>query len=251
LLYGIARDTHDDHVHKKSELRVGGRLSGGGSEVTIVRRKGLRETLLDPSGAPMDDLPLRRMLGGVSEELFRTMFGLDHESLRPGARAILDGGGDVGEGLSGAAVGGAALRETLVRLRAEADRLFTPQAHKRPINDAIRAFNEAQRASRHPMTERAWSEQHKSLQDALAKRTELEANRRALRTRQAKLRRARLLVPLLAERAENAARRLQLGDVRVLPEHAAAERDRIEREGIEAAERVSEIEAAVADLERA
>ncbi|MCA9621254.1 MAG: AAA family ATPase, partial [Myxococcales bacterium] len=76
LLYGIAERTGDNHLHGNKGLRIGGKLSHQGEVLEVVRRKGRRKTLLDPAGDPIDEARLTRMLGGVSRELFLTMFGL-------------------------------------------------------------------------------------------------------------------------------------------------------------------------------
>src|SRR5207245_2085980 len=82
LLYGIA-DAKDAHMHRTSDLRVGARLGDEhGGTLDVVRRKGNKNTLLDPVDEhPIDEAPLKRLLGGVGEEHFVTMFGIDHEGL--------------------------------------------------------------------------------------------------------------------------------------------------------------------------
>ena len=78
LLFGIPQQTDDAHTHAMKDLRVGACLElGDGAILDVVRRKGKRQTLLDPSEAPLDDGLLTRALGGVSEQMFQTMFGLD------------------------------------------------------------------------------------------------------------------------------------------------------------------------------
>ena len=149
LLYGIAKSTPDAHLHRMPDLRVGGRfrLPGGGT-VHLVRRKGKDNTLLDRDGRPVDEAVLARLLGGVSEEQFLSTFGLDHESLRRGGDALLLGQGNVGESLFGAAVAGGEVHRLLRTLRADAEALFTPKAHTRPLNEALKALTEAHRRTR-------------------------------------------------------------------------------------------------------
>jgi uncharacterized protein YhaN len=250
LLFGIPVGSRDDHLHRKADLRVGARLESAETSLSVVRRKGQKGTLLDPSGAPIDETPLRRMLGGMSEELFRVMFGLDHDALRRGAQALLEGKGHMGETLFGAALGGG-LHEVLARLRDQADGLFTPTAHKRPVNEALRAFADAQRRSRQPLTESSWVMQQRTLEEAIERQTKLEGERRDLRARHAHLRRARLLLPLLAERSTLLERRRALGDVVALPESATAERQHATRDVASAVERSAQIERAMNELEHA
>src|SRR5258705_13417679 len=107
------------------DLRVGGRFRvpagfgptglapGDEGSVYLVRRKGKDNTLLDREGRPVDEAVLARLLSGVSEEQFLTMFGLDHETLRRGGEALLAGKGNVGESLFGAAVAGGEAHQVL------------------------------------------------------------------------------------------------------------------------------------------
>ena len=105
LLYGIPERTGDTHTHG-GQLRVGAQLlDASGHAHDIVRKKGRKATLLDASGEPIAEEILTRMLGGVSEPVFRGVFGLDHEGLRGGAQALLAGEGDLGESLFDAAGG--------------------------------------------------------------------------------------------------------------------------------------------------
>ena len=149
LLYGIPKHTPDAHLHKMPELRVGARLiDAHGAMLHVIRRKGNVNTLLDPAGSPVDEAALKRMLGGVSEDLFGQMFGLNHETLRHGGEALLAGKGNLGESLFGAGLGGSGLRQLVDELKKEAEDLFTPQATKRPLNEAIRALADAQRRAK-------------------------------------------------------------------------------------------------------
>ena len=50
---------------------------------------------------PIDEARLRRLLRNTEERLFLRLFGVDHGRLREGGKALLQGEGDVGEGLTG------------------------------------------------------------------------------------------------------------------------------------------------------
>ena len=73
LLYGIPERTKDAFLHKPPALRIGGKIEHAGEVLSLVRRKGRKNTLLDPAGEAMDDAPLSRALGGVSQELFLSL----------------------------------------------------------------------------------------------------------------------------------------------------------------------------------
>src|SRR5690606_5796895 len=98
--------TTDAHLHEMKALRLGGLVEGdAGERLELIRRKGRRNTLLGPDGKALDDDALAPFLGGVSPEGFALGFGLNHETLRQGGKALLEGSGAVGESLFDAGVG--------------------------------------------------------------------------------------------------------------------------------------------------
>ncbi len=216
LLYGIERTTRDAYVHKPAELRIGGVLVGDdGKRVSVVRRKGNTNTLLDPKGEPLAEEVMTRLLRGISEETFRHAFGLDHDTLRRGAEALLAGKGDLGESLFDASVGGGGdvqrLRE---RLEKEADAIYRPRGSALPLNDAIKAFVEAQKSVRERQSlPEAFLTQEKHLAGV---RTDLAAKlaaRKELVARRGRLDAARQRAPLERKLATLVTARAELGDV--------------------------------------
>jgi uncharacterized protein YhaN len=251
LLYGIPPLTNDAHLHRMPDLRLGARLAGpGGESVYVTRRKGLKNTLLDRDDKPLDEAVLARLLGGVTEEMFRTMFGLDHESLRRGAEALLEGRGDLGESLFEAGLGGPALHTLRKDLADEAEAIYTQKSRTRPLNEALRVFLEAQKRVRHESTAAsAWLEQERALEAATAELAEIEralADKRALAARLERVRRAR---PLLARRAALVLRRRELGAVVLLDDAAGEARERVERAEVEARAREAKLADELARLE--
>jgi uncharacterized protein YhaN len=226
LLYGIPRNTPDAHLHRMPELRVGGTLRGAdGAPFDIVRRKGKDNTLLDREGRPIEESTLSRLFGGVSQEQFLGMFGLDHESLRRGGEALLLGRGHVGESLFGAAMAGGELHRVQRELAAEADALFTPKGHARPLNEALKALAEAEKRTREQsMSPDSMSEQTSGLSELRRDQKECEAARQRLSLERTKLERLRRALPILAKRKAAAERRGALGEAAVLPPHATAAR---------------------------
>lgn len=243
LLYGIPRDTPDAHLHRTADLRIGARLGGeDGATLDVVRRKGNTNTLLDPSEQPLDEALLKRLLGGVGEEHFATMFGLDHEGLRRGAQALLAGKGHVGESLFEAGLGGVGLHEVLAGLRDEAEKLFTANARNKPLNEALRKFADAQKRSREgALSSETWLKQKQAIEEAGEERGRLERELRELSAKKARLMRARRALPLVARRRLTAAERAQLGEVVLLAEGAAEERREAQRVEAEARRRIERL----------
>ena len=142
LLYGIPNNTSDNFKHKNTALRIGGRTRhSDGTELSFLRRKGYKDTLLDPDGRPIKDSSLDTFLQGVSAGFFATMFGLDHAALVEGGRAILQGEGEVGQSLFAAALGGINLRQILQNFEDEAKQLFLSRGQNPRINYALDEYN--------------------------------------------------------------------------------------------------------------
>jgi uncharacterized protein YhaN len=251
LLYGIPHITPDAHLHHNTDLRVGGRLAGrGDAALALVRRKGRVKTLRDPDDNPLDDAALAPVLGGVTEELFRTSFGLTHETLRQGAEALLQGKGDVGQSLFGAGLGGPGLHQLLATLRQEADEIFTPQARTRPLNEAIKAFEAARNGARsaaHPPAD--WTRKRQEIDEQRAEQERVDAELRALRSTDKRLRRALRVLPLLEARRAILGRRAALGHVVLLPESAQRDREDAQDRAADASAQASRLRADIAELE--
>jgi uncharacterized protein YhaN len=213
LLYGIDVRTRDAHAHKPTDLRIGGTLIGDGGEVVrLVRRKGNANTLLDDRGQPIDDAVLLRHLRGVGRETFEHAFGLDHVTLREGAKALLDGKGDLGESLFDASVGGGGDVQRLVaELDEEADALYSPRGKTPPLNEALKAFTEAQKTIRDTETlPAAHVTQQRALEETTAVRDEKVREKSDLARRRALVDAARKRVPLERRRATLEAERKAL-----------------------------------------
>ncbi|HKQ70203.1 MAG TPA: AAA family ATPase, partial [Polyangiaceae bacterium] len=250
LLYGIAKNTPDAHLHKMPDLRVGGTFltEGGKGSISLTRRKGREHTLLDQGGRPVDEVVLSRLLGGVSQEQFLTSFGLDHESLRKGGNALLLGEG-AGENLFSAALSGGEVHQILRGLRAEADALFTAKAHTKPLNEALRAFADATKAVREAaMSPDALLQQRELLDDLGRERAACEADRQRLMVERAKLVRAEQALPVLAKHQLLGERRRAMGDVVLLPPSARSNRALHLRTVSETTQETARLNARLADL---
>jgi uncharacterized protein YhaN len=215
LLYGVDPRTTDAHLHKFSELRIGGVVEALGERLAVVRRKGNANTLLDSQGNPLDERALKRLCGGVSRETFVRAFGLDHGALEAGAKALLDGQGDLGESLFDASVGGAGnVHRLIAELSAEADRIFKPRATTLPLNDALKSFADAQRSVRERESRpEAFVRQEQALESAQRERLAKLAEKRELELRCSRLERAIRRAPLERRHARALERYKKLGAI--------------------------------------
>ncbi len=227
LLFGIPERTSDDFLHRKDRLRLGAELAAAdGRRLSFLRRKGRKDTLLEPAGkVALPDVTLRPFLGEVDRTLFTSMFGLGHEALRRGAEDLLQAGGALGESLFEAAGGTRSVRAVLATLAAEADVLFKKGASIPTVNAAIGRYNEARQAARQAALA---GEDYLALEQVLAAlATASDAQRQELArldAEQRKLERVQRNLPRLAARDEILVELRDLAGVPDLPAEAREER---------------------------
>ncbi|HEY1955339.1 MAG TPA: AAA family ATPase, partial [Polyangiaceae bacterium] len=179
LLFGIPQRSKDGH--SAGEARVGATLVGDdGRALEIVRRKGAKNTLLDPSENILDEGVLARWLGGMDAETYELAYGLDHEGLRHGGAALRVGKGQLGESLFSAATGLTGLHGVLAGLQSEADAIYRPRGAQLPLNLALRTFAEAKkRIAQLATTSDKWLEVEKQIEGARGELRDLRAKRAA------------------------------------------------------------------------
>jgi uncharacterized protein YhaN len=258
LLFGIPNDTKDGHRHALTELRIGARLEPrSGPPLEVVRRKGRKGTLLDREGKAVDDALLLPLLGGANADLFASMFGLNHETLRASGDAMLKGKGSVGESLFAAGIGAQNIFELRVRLRDEAERLYTQRGREQ--KSVVRALTDVRAAKKAvddaSTSARGYLEQKRALEDAERERDALRDRRHALVLEQTRLERLLAVSPHLAERNRLIDELSELSGVVRLPKDAPERRraavreleeSRLERRRI--AGEIERVEARLAEL---
>jgi len=192
----------------------------------FVRRKGRGATLEDEAGQAVTDAELSPFLGGIDEETFELVFGLDHESLRRGGESLLGGKGELGRALFQAGTGLSHLHRLLSELREEAQEVFSPAAHKKSLNLAIKRLQEANKALRTaPLTVEVYRAQVDALAAQRARKDELAVAREALRHSIAHRERLERLRPLLGKHARLAAEQASMDHVlRLRPEFESERR---------------------------
>ena len=257
LLFGIGDRTGDSFLHPNPQLRVGATLvPGQGARLSVMRRKGRKQTLFaldEETGAELTDQPLpedalSRLLGGLDEGLYRSLFGLDMEGLARGSEALLAGKGEIGQSLFEAAAGMTSLQQLLGRLDSEASHLFRPRATTSVINVAIKELEEKRRRVRDAkVSPHAWEQAERNRRQAEVKYAAIRDELTSLRGEQRLLSRIAVNLPLAAERAAKLAELATLGHVPSLPPEAAQHRIKAEERLRNAAEDQRQ---AAAELER-
>jgi uncharacterized protein YhaN len=256
LLYRIESRTADRHTFDYADLRIGGRLVLNDETIDLVRRKGSTGMLTDTDGGTLPDDTIALALGGLTEDVYRGLFEISHNSLVQGGAELLQGQGEVGASLFAAAAGIATLHDTLSGLDAEADRVFKPRARTDLLHKAFADLAAAQKRMRDAtLRPSAHSKMERELQQVQSASDELSGQIRELEGSVRVLERKRAVAPLLARHGELSEELESLVDVPELatdaPEKRAAVQSRL-RSGKSQLERatkaVSELDKEIAAL---
>lgn len=226
-LFGIPERTGDNHLHANQNLRIGVVLTAAdGRQLAVMRRKARKNSLLkyDPESGEetvetIADTLLSGWLSSLTEGLYTSMFGLDHDTLVAGGRELAEGKGELGQILFEAGAGLTSIRSLRERLTREADELFRPRASSSAIYRTLDAYGEARKEARDAQTRPAdWESLHKTAAKAEA---EYQAARDGQSLRQAEARRLERLaavLPDVAARSLALKRLAELGEAVRLPQ---------------------------------
>jgi uncharacterized protein YhaN len=228
FFFGIPPRSTDNQLHDYVDMRLAAVLvdeQGGRHE--LIRRKGSRSTLLGPDNEPIDEGLLESMLGGMTRDVFESMFSITHESLVVGGNALLAADGDLGESLFSASLGATGLHELRAELDRQASELFRPRASSSLILLA-RSRLEAAQTQLRETTLRAttFTEHERQLKTTHAEREQLADEIRDARSVQSARARLRTVIPLVATREQIRDALAQLTDAPDLPNDAAERRAR-------------------------
>lgn len=166
LLFGFPTRTEDNYVHSNAKLRIGATLiDRTGNRTTVVRRKNGKTKLhAADDKTPVDPATIDQMLGGIDEAAFHHRFGLSHEQLVIGGKAVLDSKGELGELLFAAGAGVGQLKSIQSQLENESKDLFLERGKKK-INALLSDLDEKRKALRELQTPPA---HYRSLKEQLA-----------------------------------------------------------------------------------
>jgi uncharacterized protein YhaN len=139
FLFGFSGQCPDDFRFKYAQFRIHASLEDStGKVLECIRRKGNKATLRatdDKTEIPESDLA--RFIGGLRQQQFEQLFGLDSSRLVEGGRDIASGRGDLGEALFAAGAGLAGLRHLAQTLEERQRALYKFRGHSKPINQAL------------------------------------------------------------------------------------------------------------------
>ncbi|WP_406697450.1 AAA family ATPase [Singulisphaera sp. Ch08] len=216
LLFGFPTRTADGFIHPYDQLRVGGTLSHSDGEVLeIVRRKGNKNTLRDlADAATVAPERLERFLGGVDQETFENLFGIDHARLKQAGEEIKTGQGRLGELLFAAGTGLAGLGQAKQRLQERLDALFKPRGQNQRINQALAEYRVSQdEIKRFQLPSEDWQRHDRALRDAQEQGNRLVEQTHAARRALNRMIRVRDAIPQVARLRRLQGEFEQLGDI--------------------------------------
>jgi len=135
----------------------------------------------------------------MDAEAFQTRFAIDHEQLRAGGRAIVEGGGDIGGVLFAAGAGIAQVGAVRRGLNEAAEELFKPNGSKPPINRGLHDLKEWRRQIRQAQLPSAeWQRLQAALDAATAANAQAQQELSAKSAEKGRLERMAEAAPLVA-----------------------------------------------------
>jgi len=226
FFYGIPKNTGDSFLHDNNKLRIGAVLEkSSGEEVELIRRKGNKNTLLDSAGNPVDEGIIRNFLDGVEQDIFKTMFGLDHRGLTQGGEDLLSGGGKVGESLFAVVSGGKSLQEIIGEMENEASQIFKSGGSKPELNILISEYKKVKKEIQNSsVAAREWEAKEQELIQNRAALGKIIEKMREKQKEMARMQRIKRSLPKIAQRQEKMDRLEAMGSVIILPESFKEER---------------------------
>ena len=200
LLFGFPLRTPYDFRFKTNELRLGGEVtSRAGARLAFVRRKGTKNTLLDPGDNALDDGALGPYLGQLTRDIFISAFGLNADALRKGAEELLQARGEVGSSLMAAASGVRGLTRIRKDIEAKADGIFTPnKSQSRSFYQARDRYEAAKKAvAEHELRASGLKKLNETIAQGQARQEALSESAQRRRIARARTERLSRLAPLL------------------------------------------------------
>ena len=224
LLYGIPARTVDNHTHQYHDLAIGAELLIDDRTLQVTRRKANTGSLLAADGSVLRDDPIPAALGGITREVYASLFHVDNDTLVRGGEDLLQGKGEIGSSLFTAAAGISALHQHVAAFEDRAGDIFRPRASSSSLMRELAQLREREKQLSATLVRPGTHKRLVAELEALQRQAEQLATRIAeLMREQAELERLVEVVPLIAQHQQLAARRDDLGQV---PQLAADARER-------------------------
>jgi uncharacterized protein YhaN len=226
LFYGIEKSSPYGYKHGLPDMEIAAVVEADGAELRFrrLKKKQLRDTLVTPEGALLEEGLLVRLMGHADEAFYLRMFGLNHPTLVAGAKEMLKSSGDVGQMLFQAAAGVTGLHQLREVLEAEAAGLWTERKNMSCAYYIARnQFTEAEAdLKRVSVSSVAWQKLKRALDAAEGDLTTAQERYGTAERERQRLDRVRRVTPYLRQRDEDKKLLAALGPAPLLPADAGA-----------------------------
>lgn len=252
LFFRIAARTNDNFLHPYDKLLIGGRLEEeGGRELTFFRRKKRTADLFDEHDNPLDPSLLSPFLQGMEQEVFESLYGIDHEALVRGGQDILDQKGDIGQAIFAAGAGLTSLHTVFEELEREGDELFRPRASTKAINEALAHYRDLQTQMKQVLlSSREWEDHRRALRRAERGLKEARALCKEKDHERSRLQRLQRALPHMGQRKMLLDKIGDLGQVVLLPSDFREQRRKLEQERNETQNRLKTAHARMNEIQK-
>ncbi len=219
-LFGFPERTGDNFVHPNDRLRISGTLvHSQGSELTFIRRKKRKGSVLDSNGNVLDDGHIQAWLQGLTRETFEALFGLDHPGLLQGGTAILEEKGSAGSTLFSAGTGIASVERILGQIHEESKDIFKPRGTNPELNAAFKRYKDLQKEiNLAALSSHAWKEKERALRQAEEELDKIKQSKKEVLEAEQRLHRLQQALRPLARLRQAWTELDTLGQVPMLPE---------------------------------
>ena len=251
-LYGIPAQTNDNHQHDYQDLRLQAVIEGTGGLLAFQRRKGTKDTILDPDGSPLGEDALHPWLNGVDRQTFLSTFGLDHVTLREGGRSLVADDGQTGQSIFQATTGLKNIGQILKDLEGEADQYLSSsgRAKNRKISAAVTSFTKLEKEkSAALLRPRTWQQAVDAKREAKEAVVELQRKLRQVSGEREKLRRIKNTLPHVATWKRWMEQLEDLRDLPSLPDQCTERRQAAEEQQRQAMENIEQGKRALVRLQ--
>jgi uncharacterized protein YhaN len=221
FLYGIPGRTNDSFLHPYGKMRIGGTIaSSDGRQLQCIRRKGHQGTLRDRDDVGVvAESELTSLIGDVDRELFCSMFGIDHTTLRRGGDELVQGAGQLGTSLFSSASGLGGLRDLQSSFSDSIDRVFKSSGRSGTLVESINEYKaKKDRQKDTQVTADAYNKHVHAKQEAADRRNKLDQEIYAMQVEKGRLERIGHSLPLIASWRSAKARLEAIGEGALLPE---------------------------------
>lgn len=153
FLFGFPHITTDNFLHPNTKLRIEATLTDEtGANHIFSRKKARKNSLLDEENSPVQDERFAEMLGGLTPETFRALFGLDFKTLSEGGEELLLSGGGLGQSLFAAGSGISGLRNIVEKLKNDQEDLYKRNGKNPQLNSSLKALRDLKKQLREQST---------------------------------------------------------------------------------------------------